>query len=455
MNESDAIPGERSQARTLIPLLLILLLGLASIAGLLFYFSNALNDATRYAMRDRVAIAKRHEAEWISEMAMDYSYWDEAYLSLVGEPDPEFADDNIGSYLTEFSYMDLSLVADRRRNITFAFNQGVPYEPPLGQMLDAGLNKILAAERAASSSTEGEYGVILFRGNAYLFGVNSFVTNYRDEFEDGSYLALAMELDHDYIARMAEKYQIPGLRLTSNTQLPDYLSLSYLDVHGNPIKTITWQDPGTANPLDYDMTWIVAALVLTMGMLATSIVRTEMTRQKQYASILTQIAFKDSLTEVDNRRAFFERGRQELRRSESRGQPSTLLLLDVDHFKTINDRFGHAAGDDTLVKLAQRLQAELRQYDLLARIGGEEFAILLPQTPLGVAANTAERLREASQELSDGRISLTVSIGIAESTTGESLDSILARADKALYAAKSAGRNRCEVAPPGDAFCRL
>ena len=446
MNESDAIPGQRSQARTLIPLLLILLLGLGSVSGLLFYFSDALNNATRHAVRDRIAIAQRHEAEWISQLAMDYSFWDLAYLSLVEQPDPEFADDNIGSYLNDFADLDISLVVDRSGDVTFAYYQGQAYDAPLGNMLDAGLDKILAAERAAMDPARGEHGVILHEGRAYLFGMNSFVTDYTRELEDGSFLALALEVDHDYIDRMADKYQIPGLRLTNSSTLPEYLMLSYHDVHGNPIKSITWQDPGTANPLDYNMTWLVAALLLTMGLLATFILRTEMVRQKQYNEVLTQIAFRDPLTDVDNRRAFFEKGRQELRRSESRGQASTLLLLDVDHFKSINDRFGHATGDDMLIKLARCLQSELRQYDLLARIGGEEFAILLPQTPLDVAAPTAERLRQASQSLSDARASLTVSIGVAEWIPGENLDALLARADKALYAAKSAGRDRCEIA---------
>ncbi|MCA3185282.1 MAG: diguanylate cyclase, partial [Cupriavidus sp.] len=137
--------------------------------------------------------------------------------------------------------------------------------------------------------------------------------------------------------------------------------------------------------------------------------------------------------------------------------PLSMLMIDIDFFKRVNDRWGHASGDHVLVALADVLRQNLREIDLPARLGGEEFAVLLPQTTLADAEATAERLRAAVQGTpvapapdapppgeGDGNIHFTVSIGVAEAVSDDSrtLDAMLATADRRLYAAKQAGRNR-------------
>jgi diguanylate cyclase (GGDEF)-like protein/PAS domain S-box-containing protein len=160
--------------------------------------------------------------------------------------------------------------------------------------------------------------------------------------------------------------------------------------------------------------------------------------------------FCDDLTGVANRRAFFEAAELELTRNRRSPRPTALILFDADHFKGINDRHGHPAGDCVLRQLGAALSATFRQVDVVARVGGEEFAVLLPSSSLEGAAVVAERLRElvARQPvLCEGvTISYTVSAGIAAIAAGESidLDTLIKRADQALYAAKANGRNRVE-----------
>jgi diguanylate cyclase (GGDEF)-like protein/PAS domain S-box-containing protein len=177
----------------------------------------------------------------------------------------------------------------------------------------------------------------------------------------------------------------------------------------------------------------------------------ELSAQKELEERLRTLATVDSLTGTFNRRHFFEVAEAEIERGGRYGRRTSLAMFDVDHFKAINDELGHAAGDATLRALAGILRREVRSVDVLGRIGGEEFALLLPETPLRAAEATAERVRRAiaarsfaDQGLPPGR-QLTVSVGVAEHRARESVGDLLKRADGGLYRAKSAGRDRVVV----------
>jgi diguanylate cyclase (GGDEF)-like protein len=166
-------------------------------------------------------------------------------------------------------------------------------------------------------------------------------------------------------------------------------------------------------------------------------------------------ANRDFLTSVWSRRAFFNIAERELLRSRRTGRPLSLLVFDVDHFKQLNDNFGHATGDQVLVGIAECATKTMRSIDYIARIGGEEFAVLLPDTDISSAIAIAERLRHSLNEHvhhslpksdSDLPFSVSVSIGVAMASRDEVLSMLLNRADKALYKAKASGRNAVSVA---------
>lgn len=161
-------------------------------------------------------------------------------------------------------------------------------------------------------------------------------------------------------------------------------------------------------------------------------------------------ATTDPLTELANRRQFMVRLEDAFARLQrDKTLEVGVLLLDLDHFKDINDRLGHAAGDAVLRRIAAILRNELRQVDTAGRIGGEEFAILLPGSDLAAAAVFAERLRRkiASSAAAEPDLAVTVSIGIAAMAPSDGqAEEALWRADTALYRAKAAGRNRTEEA---------
>jgi diguanylate cyclase (GGDEF)-like protein len=174
-------------------------------------------------------------------------------------------------------------------------------------------------------------------------------------------------------------------------------------------------------------------------------------RQGRALLAATTDALVDPLSGLFNRRMFDAVAGIELSRARRQRSALTLVLIDIDHFKAVNDRHGHAAGDAVLVAVARHLKALMRREDLLARFGGEEFALLLPQLPPAATLRQAERLREAIErldvEVNGAVIKVTVSIGIATVGPGEpSIEAALAAADAALYRAKAAGRNHVILA---------
>jgi diguanylate cyclase (GGDEF)-like protein len=173
------------------------------------------------------------------------------------------------------------------------------------------------------------------------------------------------------------------------------------------------------------------------------------------ATRLKESARRDALTEALTRRAMEEVAQDELARSRRHNLPLSLLLLDIDHFKLVNDQYGHAAGDAALRQFAAAVRRCLRREDVFGRLGGEEFCALLPSTAVAGAAQLAERIRQAvanlAVEAGGHRLSLKVSIGVASlGEHGSNWDELVNQADRAMYAAKRAGRNRVIVgdAPP-------
>lgn len=177
----------------------------------------------------------------------------------------------------------------------------------------------------------------------------------------------------------------------------------------------------------------------------------DLTAQKLVEEQLREAATTDSLTGTLTRRRLFELAASEWGRADRYGRPICVALLDLDHFKSVNDRFGHLVGDEALRLTGAALRSTLRREDWAGRYGGEEFAIILPETRLDAARDAVERLRASVEAIAldhEGvHVPLTISAGVAMMRAGESFEDVLARADEALYGAKADGRNRVVAAP--------
>jgi two-component system cell cycle response regulator len=183
-------------------------------------------------------------------------------------------------------------------------------------------------------------------------------------------------------------------------------------------------------------------------------VRTQL-RRKRYSDRLRdtlqtslELSVRDPLTGLSNRRYFDAHAATLLTEAVRQRRPLALMMLDLDRFKSINDTYGHQGGDAVLSEFAQRISSAIRGEHLVARLGGEEFAVLMQDTGIEAVERAAERIRQLvaavpMQVPQTGRaVPVTVSIGIAELIPGETMDGLIARADAALYAAKSMGRDR-------------
>lgn len=189
-------------------------------------------------------------------------------------------------------------------------------------------------------------------------------------------------------------------------------------------------------------------------------VRTQIRRRRYQTRLRTNfeesiaLASTDALTGVYNRRYLDVHLDQMVRNANDVRKPLSVAFCDIDHFKRLNDTYGHAAGDEVLIEFANRMRRSLRHFDMIARIGGEEFVVVMPDTNIDVAIKVSERLRTRMQDdpftvTAAGELPVTISIGVAVSDMVETSGAeLLRRADEAMYRAKQAGRNRVEASMP-------
>ena len=216
-------------------------------------------------------------------------------------------------------------------------------------------------------------------------------------------------------------------------------SLGNLDQEGNNIQINIHE-----RYYEAQLTQLVGAAGYQTG---TLISLSDITEKRRIQEKLKILAARDGLTGLNNRSSFIELSEQALKLAQQTEQPCSLFMFDIDHFKNINDTYGHAAGDQVLKAMSEKMRSHFRQSDISGRIGGEEFAIFLPGTSLSHSEKAVDRFRQELAKtpivFEDHVMALTVSIGGAEMTEQtQTLDELLHAADKALYEAKKSGRNR-------------
>jgi diguanylate cyclase (GGDEF)-like protein len=435
----------------LLPILLAVVLSLATIASLVLFAALTLDRRDRETARQTVRTSLAVEADRLAQLARDNSWWNEAYRHLIRELDPEWADENIGGYLHEAFELDLSLVLDRDDRVVIAYADGHRLPLPASSLWDGGARSLVAEARdAAAGRPAAATGYLRIGEVPYLVAASAFVDeDRRGEPPDGALLLLGRRLDQALAGKLGRLFGIPGLHLreAASGEAGDRMRL--LDPRGTVVAALAWPEPTNARDLLLMLLPPLAAVVVAVVFLTWRFLATELAQRRRNQALLLQLATTDGLTGISNRRAFLERAQQEMLRSRRFGRPLALLMLDIDHFKRINDRHGHAVGDAALRSLAATVRGQLRQVDLFGRLGGEEFVVLLPETSAAAALEVAERIRAAVSRArvptAAGDLQFTVSIGVVGLDAGDAdFDALLSRSDQALYRAKERGRDRVE-----------
>jgi len=437
-------------ARSVITIIFGIFFLAGSAMGLsVFFFLKSLDEhgAARYDQLIDIGLEK--EKKFISSITEEYSYWDEAYKKIFTQHDAAWIKEYSGQWLLDQYSLDFSVAigpgmqqAYLAKSEDFA---GMDFDALMASGLDA-LVEAVSQQNMKSDDTSGIInGYISYRGNIFLVSMQSFKDEISEKVRPNFYLATGKCLDSEYIQEIGESYRLNELHLTDRKE-PLKSSRVLQDVGGNDLAYLTWTVPRLSLIVGPK---IIGTMVLFFGSalcLAIFLIKREHSNRDAYEEKLFQEATLDPLTDLSNRRYFTALGQQEIASHKRDKQIFALIMLDIDHFKSINDTYGHAVGDKAIIHVTRVCTSILRESDIMGRIGGEEFAILLPHTPLERAVEVAHRIRErieATQMEVDGKfIATSASIGVTAIKSQESLDDVLLRADKALYQAKEQGRNQ-------------
>ena len=253
---------------------------------------------------------------------------------------------------------------------------------------------------------------------------------------------------HKLFKNASPKY-VRMMRPSYEQLLKDAQTVSAVELDDYVRRRLEWVKSGDPKPMDLKMSGgnVVRCHLATLPEGGRMLIYSDITDIVRTTEKLERLATIDGMTGIYNRRHFLKLANHEWRRARRHGHPLSMLMVDIDHFKRINDSYGHPTGDAVIVHLAKLASSCKRGSDLLARIGGEEFALLLPETSLLEAKTIAERLRaEVSKARVDSvtaDIRTTVSIGVAASVDGSrDISALMLAADEALYQAKRGGRNQ-------------
>jgi diguanylate cyclase (GGDEF)-like protein len=312
-------------------------------------------------------------------------------------------------------------------------------EELLGQILDAAIIAIPAGEKGMLHLVARETGQLEMR--AFIGYSDPRIQKFAFPGSKG-YVAKAVRLRTPLLIKNVQTD--PSIRYDG--QIPEVLAIQSAIVvpmilNDQVIGAISLDSHTRAAFTEDDLRLLVSFAATATAAIRNSQLHMEMQR----------LAITDPLTNLYNRRGIYELGRREIERSRRFGRPLTAIMFDLDSFKQVNDRYGHNIGDQVLRCVADRVNRNIREVDILGRLGGDEFIIILSETDLFTATNMAERLRKIIAEtpaIVDGGVSIpiTVSMGLAKATTGTpDLTSLIHDADQALYMAKQNGRNQVQI----------
>ncbi|MGF1764030.1 sensor domain-containing diguanylate cyclase [Aliivibrio kagoshimensis] len=416
-----------------------------AVAGCLLFFLNSLDRIAADELAQRISLARNLETKHGQDILEEYTYWDDAYIKVAIEHDTDWVEGNSGYYLMNKGDFDFSVGIIEGEQEAYLVKSTDSQALRFTEIQKPLFNLMTLSDKLETESRLVN-GFFLLGSDIYHIMGGPFIDEELITPRKGTFLAVGKRVDPDYLSKLESRYQLFGLRVTPSPEnMKNFIAIK--SPLGDTIGYLSW------NPRALSRDIIPAIIIITIlfSFIITAVMKIilnkEQTSREEYEEKLFIEATTDSLTEVNNRRYFMEVGARELKIYQHlEDRQFTILVLDIDHFKAVNDQHGHSVGDKALTHFVQLCLLEIRDSDIFGRLGGEEFAIALPNTNLDKAIEVANRIRISVAETpfisKDKPIYLTVSIGAALLGKQDQLEVLIDKADKALYAAKHEGRNR-------------
>ncbi|MEJ2599484.1 MAG: diguanylate cyclase [Anaerolineales bacterium] len=327
---------------------------------------------------------------------------------------------------------------DSLYSATRALLTTLDYDTLLGRILDAAINAIPASEKGILNLITPETGKLEIRA---MFGYKDPRIRTSTRRRIHGYTALAIQQRKPLLIHDATMEGLYGLLEGEADDLPvRSIIIAPLILDDQALGALILSASSRSAFTQDDLRLLESFAATISAAINNSLLHSRMQR----------LAITDSVTNLYNRRGFHELARREIERARRFDHSLSVVMMDLDQLKSVNDTYGHAVGDQVLRTLADRLSQHVREFDILCRYGGDEFALLLPETDLFMAASVAERLRASIADepidTDGGPVSVTISLGVTKATQDTAnLEELLKSADRALYTAKQSGRNRMEI----------
>ena len=433
-------------ARSVTSIIFCLFLSMAiAVLGSLYYFLGALDSLAATKLSQRVNLALKIESQHKQEILEEYSYWDEAYEKIVVEHDAQWIKNNSGDLLLNNYDFDFSVAVKPKGQLAYLTATKEAQSLSFNEIMSQGLNELIRISEALNTSTRTASGYLLLGESIYYVVGGPFIDEKTTTPRAGTYLALGKRVDDEYLNILADNYQLFGLKLNLSVK-NQANSMTLSSPMRNQIGTLSWQPYSPSADIIPAVTIVIISLSLVTILIIQHILHKEQANRAAYEDKLYFAATRDSLTKINNRRYFMEMGSKEFCLYNRKKRPFTVVVLDIDYFKEINDSYGHSVGDQALIHFTKLCRQGLRESDIFGRIGGEEFGVVLPDTSIKGAIEVANRIRilvmENPLHIDNHTIQMTVSAGMAELNQQAHFKVLLEQADKALYQAKDKGRNQ-------------
>ncbi|EGR0570001.1 diguanylate cyclase [Vibrio cholerae] len=416
------------------------------VVSCLLFFLKSLDSVAKNDLVQRVDYALKLEAKYGRDLIEEYTYWDYAYTKIFIERDAVWINNNIGNCLMPKGGYDFSVGVFEGDKEAFLIGRNDAHSIDFNKIMNP-VFELMNLSKGADTITKLVDGFFLIDSEVYHVIGGPFIDEKLKTNRSDAFLALGRRVDSEYINKLKVDYQLFDLRLVYNIKGSKYYT-AIKSHDGVVIGYLLAHPRNQSKNIILIIILVIAIFSLAIIIVIKILLNKERISREEYESKLFIEATTDALTKLNNRRYFMEIGRRELNAYKLlKDKEFSIIIIDIDHFKSINDLYGHSVGDKALTHFARLCLTEIRESDILGRLGGEEFAIILPNTSSEKAFEVANRIRFIvcnTPFISLAKsINFTVSIGVASmSSKKDTLESMLDKADKALYKAKSEGRNR-------------